>query len=208
MTSQLPTKGFILAGIALLSLAAHAGPAEMPRAKYHRAAAEFRAMQMRDENGNIPPDGLLKALQQKQLMPVDPNAWPGANVSAVPGRKTAGIDTNSWIWLGPGNIGGRVRSILVHPTTTSTMWAGSVCGGIWKTTNSAASWFPMNDFMANLAIGSMAMDPTDPNVIYAGTGEGFSNFEALRGAGIFKTTNGGVTWTQLSSTANSSFYYV
>src|SRR5262249_28177388 len=69
-------------------------------------------------------------------------------------------------------------------------------------------WFPLNDFMANLAIGCMVMDPTDPNVIYAGTGEGYSNIDALRGAGIFKTTDGGTNWTRLSSTANSSFYYV
>src|SRR5262249_18539114 len=84
---------------------------------------------------------------------------------------------------------------------------GSVCGGIWKSTNNGASWYPLNDFMATLAIGSMGMDPTDPNVIFAGTGEGVSSADALRGAGLFKTTDGGTTWRQLPSTANSSFYY-
>jgi hypothetical protein len=195
-------------GALLLCLSARAEKAPPNRAAYHRAAAEFRATQMRNENGQIPENALLKALQQKQKMHVDPSAWPGANLGGLPSQQVAGIDTNSWTWLGPGNIGGRVRSILIHPTTPAIMWAGSVCGGIWKTTNSGASWFPMNDFMANLAIGSMAMDPTDPNVIYAGTGEGFSNSDALRGAGIFKTTNGGANWAQLPTTANSSFYFV
>src|SRR5262249_9491731 len=66
----------------------------------------------------------------------------------------------------------------------------------------------LNDFMGNLAIGCMLMDPTNPNVIYAGTGEGFSNADGLRGAGIFKSTDGGATWNQIPSTANSSFYFV
>jgi photosystem II stability/assembly factor-like uncharacterized protein len=62
--------------------------------------------------------------------------------------------------------------------------------------------------MANLAVSTLAIDPTNPNVLYAGTGEGFYNPDSLRGAGIFKTTDGGATWTQLSSTANSDFEYV
>ena len=194
--------------LTLVAISVPAEPAATSRRDFHMAEAKWRALTLRDENGQIPENALLNALAQKQLMPADPTAWPGASVTRPAGRKTAGIDTNSWIWLGPGNIGGRIRSILVHPTNSATMWLGSVCGGIWKTTDNGATWFPLNDFMGNLAIGCMVMDPTDPNTIYAGTGEGFNNFEALRGAGIFKTTNGGTTWSQLSSTANSSFFYV
>jgi photosystem II stability/assembly factor-like uncharacterized protein len=62
--------------------------------------------------------------------------------------------------------------------------------------------------MANLAIACLVMDPTNPNVIYAGTGEGFQNGDAVRGAGIFKTSDGGTNWAQLSSTTSSSFHYV
>jgi photosystem II stability/assembly factor-like uncharacterized protein len=88
------------------------------------------------------------------------------------------------------------------------MWAGGVDGGVWKTTNSGAKWFPLDDFMPNLAVSCMVMDPTNPNVIYVGTGEGEYNQDAVQGAGIFKTTDGGTTWTQLSSTANGIFWYV
>src|ERR1035438_2676486 len=97
----------------------------------------------------------------------------------------AGLPTNGWTWLGPGNIGGRVRAILVHPTSTNIMWCGGVDGGVWKTTNSGAAWFPLNDFMANLAISCMVMDPTNANIIYAGTGEFTYNADGIRGAGIF-----------------------
>ena len=102
-----------------------------------------------------------------------------------------------------------MRSILIHPTLTDILWCGSVSGGVWKSTNGGASWFPLDDFMANLAVACMAMDPTNADVIYVGTGEGANPYlHAHRGAGIFKTGDGGGTWTQLSSTASSSFQYV
>lgn len=119
-----------------------------------------------------------------------------------------GSEALSWTQLGPGNIGGRIRSIVVHPTDPNILYVGSVSGGVWKTTNAGSSWFPLKDNMENLAVCSMVMDPTNPNVIYAGTGEGFFNLDAIRGEGIFKTTDGGATWTRLSSTNNSNFYYV
>ncbi len=168
-------------------------------------------MTLRDENGKIPPNALINAVQQKQQMQFNAQAWPGragAGPSSRVQSLTAGIDSGSWTWLGPGNIGGRIRSILIHPSNVNVMWIGGVDGGVWKTLNGGTSWFPLNDFMANLAVVSLVMDPTDPNTIYAGTGEGASNADAVRGAGIFKTTDGGSTWTQLASTANSSFYYV
>ena len=82
---------------------------------------------------------------------------------------------------GAGNIGGRVRAIIPHPGDPRVMWLGSVSGGVWKTTNGGASWFPLADFMANLAVSSMAIDPTNPNILYAGTGEGYFNGDSIRG---------------------------
>src|SRR6185503_17834056 len=53
---------------------------------------------------------------------------------------TAGITRSSWTSIGPGNIGGRVRAIAVHPTTASTLFVGGANGGIWRSTDSGASW--------------------------------------------------------------------
>ncbi len=114
----------------------------------------------------------------------------------------------TWTSLGPWNIGGRVRAIVVDPTDPNTVYIGSVSGGVWKTTNGGSSWLPLDDQMANLAVCSMVMDPKDPKTIYAGTGEGFNNYDAMQGAGIFKTTDAGSTWSQLPSTNNTNFYYV
>lgn len=114
----------------------------------------------------------------------------------------------SWTELGPGNIGGRTRAMVIDPTTPNTMYAAGVGGGVWKSTNGAASWAPVSDTMANIAVTSLAMDPTNSSILYAGTGEGSFNVDAIRGAGIFKTTHGGGSWTQLASTTGSNFFFV
>jgi len=84
------------------------------------------------------------------------------------------------------------------------MWAGSVGGGVWRTEDGGASWQPVDDLMANLAVCCLVMDPTNPNVLYAGTGEGFANVDAIRGAGIFRTADG-ETWAQLPATAGDDY---
>lgn len=114
------------------------------------------------------------------------------------------VTTPFWSALGPGNIGGRVRSIVVHPTNSSLVLAGSVSGGIWKTTDGGASWSPKTDAGDILPISSMVIDPTNNTVVYAGTGEGWSNTDAVYGGGIYKSTDFGDTWTLLSSTTGAS----
>ncbi len=169
-------------------------------------AIKWRMGSLVDETGKIPEGAEMRAWTHKKQMPIDPSAWPASSFS--PTDTVAGINPAGWEWIGPGNVGGRVRAIIIHPNDPQTLWLGSVSGGIWKTTNGGASWAPLADFMANLAISSMAIDPTNPNVLYAGTGEGYFNGDSVRGAGIFKTTDGGTTWSQLASTATSEWFYV
>lgn len=152
-----------------------------------------------DESGRVPMGAIVRA---KQILDRRREALPQDGTDASDG----GIW--NWSWLGPGNIGGRVRAILPHPTITDRIFIGSVAGGIWRTDDGGDSWFPVNDFMTSLAVTSLVIDPGNSNVMYAGTGEGFYNFDALPGAGIFKSTDGGVTWNQLSSTNNDTFRYV
>jgi hypothetical protein len=174
-------------------------------------AMTFRSLSLRDDAGTIAADGLMKAKKQvtamKSRLAADMARAEADALSGVAARSIP-IARTGWTWIGPGNVGGRIRTIAIHPASASTMFAGSVGGGIWKTANGGASWGPVNDFMANLAVTSIVFNPANPQVMYAGTGEGFSNADAIRGAGIFKSTNGGATWTQLAATANSSFYYV
>ena len=102
---------------------------------------------------------------------------------------------------------GRVRTIMVDgaDATGKTVFAGGVDGGIWKTTDitsATPNWVLVNDFFLNMAISGMCQDPTNANTIYFCTGESYFNADAVRGAGIFKSTDHGATFTQLSSTTS------
>ncbi len=167
----------------------------------------YRESFLVDAAGVVDPAKVKLALEQAKAMPLNPGLLPAFDKQTGVVQSTS-LDPNGWTWKGPGNIGGRTRSLVIHPTQTSRMWAGSVGGGIWYTSNSGTSWAPVNDFMSNLAVSTLIIDPTNANTIYAGTGEGFFNADSVRGAGVFKSIDGGVTWNQLASTATSDFYFV
>src|SRR5437870_650424 len=152
-------------------------------------AEEFQRMIWSDENGRIPADGIAKALQ---------------HVAHMPRSNAACVSRNAWTWVGPGNVGGRITTILVHPSDPNLIWVNNPGGGIWKSTNAGATFQPVNDFMASLAVSTMAISPADAKVMYAGTGGG-AGASTLRGAGIFKSTDGGDTCAQLASTAASDW---
>jgi photosystem II stability/assembly factor-like uncharacterized protein len=120
----------------------------------------------------------------------------------------------NWKFLGPGNIGGRTRVLVIDPADPRVMYTGGVSGGLWKTTTAGLEWFPVGDDLANIAINSLVMHPTDRNTLYAGTGEGyFREVERgtglpLRGDGIFVTHDAGETWTRLPATDREDFHYV
>lgn len=119
----------------------------------------------------------------------------------------------AWTAIGPGNIGGRTRTIVIDPTDPNTMYAAGVTGGIWKSINAGASWAAADDLLPNLAISTIAMDPTDSDVLYAGTGEGvFGSWAMHRGLGIFKSTDRGESWNLLLGTVEGvpqgAFYFV
>jgi hypothetical protein len=109
----------------------------------------------------------------------------------------------------PGNgvTSGRIRAVWADlaDATGKTVWVGGVDGGIWKTTDITATtpaWALVNDFLSNLAVSGICQDPTNTNTMYFCTGESFLNADAVGGNGVFKSTDHGVTWTQLSSTTN------
>ncbi|HYM61503.1 MAG TPA: hypothetical protein VEZ11_11500 [Thermoanaerobaculia bacterium] len=130
---------------------------------------------------------------------------------------TNDVDTGSvgpWTSLGPGNIGGRTRALLIDPNNPEVMYAGATSGGVWKTIDAGAHWSPIGDELANLAVNSMAFDPSNSLVIYAGTGEGYFREDVrgtalpIRGNGIFATRDGGTSWMQLPGTDGPDFYWV
>ncbi len=147
----------------------------------------------------------MEAMQQMDVFSTADNRFLTRNeLKTSPEQPRLG----TWASLGPGNIGGRTRTIIINPDNPNIMYAAGVAGGIWKTTNAGASWTPISDLIANIAVTCLAFDPKNANTIYAGTGEGFFNADSVRGAGIFKSIDAGATWSRLVNTASTDFYYV
>jgi len=128
-------------------------------------------------------------------------------------QTNSAVNGITWIERGPTNIGGRTRSLVwdKNDATNKTVFAGSVGGGIWKCTDVTAgtpTWTKVTDVLDNIAINWMVQDQTLPNIMYAGTGEGWYNADGIQGYGIFKSTDGGNTWVHLPSTSSAKFAYV
>jgi photosystem II stability/assembly factor-like uncharacterized protein len=167
---------------------------------------EWLRFTLGDENGYIPPDGLARALEQRKRVMKEMAAKRIAPDNAALPSTPAGW-TNLTGYVHPV---GRVNDLLIHPTSTNTMWAGTDGGGIWKTTDGGVTWQAANDFLASLSISSFAMRPGDPSIIYAATGA-LGSHTGLGGAGIFKSIDGGTNWSQLANTSpatNSDFQFV
>ncbi len=106
----------------------------------------------------------------------------------------------SWQLEGPTNIGGRITCMAVSPTNSNVVFIGTPGAGIYKTTNGGSSWVPVFDDKPFLYIGSIAIDPNNPNTIYAGTGDPDIPFTVFVGDGVYKSTDGGNTWTNIGLT--------
>ncbi len=99
-----------------------------------------------------------------------------------------------------GSVGGRVSYILPHPTDPDIIYIATASGGVWKTTDGGTTWTPLTDGLPNLASGALAFDPTDPNVIYYGTGElHYCGWSCFTGDGLYKSTDAGATWTKIAT---------
>lgn len=188
-----------------------AGDAE--REDQAEEAAAFYLLKRAPDGKNIPVERYLGARESAARMRIYSSArrtfvarlQRDSRISAF--DPTQQSSTGGWVALGPGNIGGRTRALVINPNDPTIMYAGSTGGGVWKTMDAGASWTPLADLLPSIAIGSLAMDPTAPDTLYAGTGDPLGSV-AHRGAGIFKTTDGGATWNQLPGTGTPDFYYV
>jgi len=125
------------------------------------------------------------------------------------GRFDETREGEEWESRGPNNVGGRTRAVLVdsRDPSANTLLVGSVAGGLWRVTNvdTSPQWEKVSGYIGNPSIGHIAQDPSNPEEIYIGTGEGWFNGDAYRGDGIYKSSNGGIDWERLPSTANGDF---
>ena len=127
-----------------------------------------------------------------------------------------------WVPLAPKNFSGRILCLAFHPTNANIMWVGSASGGLWKTTNGGTgaangiNWVNVPTGFPVLGISAIAVNPSNPNEMYIGTGEIYNSggfgytgqndrtFRGSYGIGILKTTDGGATWTKTLDFSSSN----
>ena len=108
----------------------------------------------------------------------------------------------SWTEAGPYNIGGRVTALAATPGGV-TVYLGAAAGGVFKSTNSGVNWTPIFDRTGVFSIGALAIDPADSQTVYVGTGEANSSVDSYDGNGVYKTTDGGATWSSVGLEATA-----
>lgn len=167
---------------------------------------QFRFWQERSESGRIPAAVKLSAFEALSRLADRLTKQNKCSLAYLPlncvSGWTAGLNANhsGWKFLGPSQVGGRTRAIAINPNNRNSIWIGSVAGGVWHSTDGGKKFDPVDDLMPSLVISTLVIDTKIPTTLYAGTGEGFFNLDSLRGAGILRTTDDGVTWESIKST--------
>lgn len=165
----------------------------------------------RDSSGRVRQDLWLKGINDFQHMKVttDANLAPSSisGVAAPAGVSVVGVQ---WAQVGPqplridqeqnfqgaGPDSGQVTDIAIDPTniTDQIIYIATNDGGIWKSSNGGALWGAKTDFMPSNSMGAVALDPGNPSIVYAGTGNAFNN-GFVKGIGVYRSTDGGDTWS-------------
>jgi photosystem II stability/assembly factor-like uncharacterized protein len=99
--------------------------------------------------------------------------------------------------IGPALMSGRIADVAVTPQHKSEYYVGVSSGGIWKTTNAGTTWTPVFDDENSYSIGCLTIDPANPHVVWAGTGEHNSQRSVSWGDGIYRTEDGGKSWQNM-----------
>jgi len=137
---------------------------------------------------------------------IDPNDVTAAYEQAKRLQQQKSSSNINWRNLGPDNIGGRTRCFLVDKNNTNNYFSGGVTGGLWISHTAGSSWTPYNDFSDNLILSCITQAANGD--IYYGTGEANGSLGGFDGGGLWKSTDGGTTFTFLTSTSpsvNSAF---
>jgi len=109
-----------------------------------------------------------------------------------------------WVELGPapirsGPFAGRASAVVASPTNSNKYYVAGADGGVWRTLDGGQSWTPLTDDLPITAMGALALDPNDDNVIYAGSGEANYANHSVYGLGLYKSTDGGDSWQVLAA---------
>jgi photosystem II stability/assembly factor-like uncharacterized protein len=121
-------------------------------------------------------------------------------VALVPTIALGQFDSLHFRSIGPAATGGRVHDIEVDPKDPATIYVAAASGGVWKTTNHGTFWKPIFDSQPDNTFGDLAIFPGDTKIVWAGTGEQNNRQSTSWGGGVYRSTDGGSTWTHVGLT--------
>ena len=140
---------------------------------------------------------LLVAQRRSPAAAASNGATYDPRVYTDPGATNKGFKSLRWRLIGPFR-GGRVDAVTGDPTKPLVFYFGAVNGGVWKTVNAGASWDNITDGKSDISsVGAITVAPSDPNVIYVGTGESQLREDLTYGTGVYRSTDAGETWQNL-----------
>jgi len=115
----------------------------------------------------------------------------------APGMNEGSLKGLEWRNVGPALMAGRIADIAVNPENRSTWYVGVGSGGVWKTNNRGITWKPVFDSEASYSIGCISIDPNNTQTVWVGTGENVSGRHVAFGDGVYKSLDGGKSWTNM-----------
>ncbi|MEM6774336.1 MAG: hypothetical protein AAF640_05785 [Pseudomonadota bacterium] len=99
--------------------------------------------------------------------------------------------------IGPAMMGGRIADIAIHPARPATWYIGVGSGGVWKTENAGITFTPVFDDQPSYSVGEVTLDPSNPDVVWVGTGENVSGRHVAWGDGVYRSRDGGLSWENM-----------
>jgi photosystem II stability/assembly factor-like uncharacterized protein len=156
-----------------------------PRLSHHKARAAWFRARVAWPLREAPVETLARERKraQRTLPPVKPGA--------------------KWQLAGPTNIGGRCTALICDPANADHVWIGSAAGGVWASVDAGTTWKLKWRTGAPLEIGALAIDPSNSNVLYCGTGEADLSADSYPGDGVYRSTNGGKSWQPWARSAQT-----
>ena len=132
------------------------------------------------------------------------NSLPVTGNEAI-AKAIAGLQLRS---IGPAFMGGRIADIAVHPSQPTTWYIAVGSGGLWKTVNAGVTWQPVFEKQPSYSLGCVTLDPSNPEVVWVGTGEAVSGRHVAWGDGVYRSRDGGRTWQQMELSHRGHITYL